>query len=56
MKEILKMELRDFDGIVDRFVYENTPREHRYKKELSNSQKDMIKYHKKHLQKDGKVI
>lgn len=51
MQDILKMKLYDFRYVVDEFVYMNTPKEDRYKTTLSKSQKDMIKYHKEHLQK-----
>jgi hypothetical protein len=53
MKEIKQMSLDEFRLIVDEYVYENTPREQRYKP-LKESQKRMIDYYKKHFKKKKK--
>lgn len=54
MEEIKKTDFHEFDEMIDEFIYENTPQEHRYKKELTQSQKNMIEYYKKNI-KDKKV-
>ena len=56
MEDIKNMSLEDFRYVISQYDYINTPPEKRYKKSLKSSQKDMIKYHKEHLQKNGKVI
>ncbi len=56
MQDIKKMKLEDFRHVLCEYEYINTPVEQRTRTTLSDSQKDMIKYHKEHLQKGGKVI
>jgi len=55
MNDIKKMSLQDFRYVINQHEYINTPPEKRTRAKLSDSQKDMIAYHKKHFQKNGKV-
>jgi len=55
MNDIKKMKLDDFRCVIEQLIRSRTPNENRYKSELSDSQKNMIAYHKNKFQKDGKV-